>query len=266
MRDIDLSALCGIARLAGQAILDVARSDFAVAEKEDRTPVTAADTASSGIILAGLAQAFPGLPVVCEETEAAPHAVRRTWKRFFLVDPLDGTKEFIRRTDEYCVLIALIEKGSPVYGVVYAPATDTLFCGGPGIPSVRRVAGGPAEPIRAVPPAPGEALCVMASRSHPDPGLAAYLRRFPAVRQTSRGSALKLAALAAGACHLYPRLGPTMEWDIAAGHALLRGAGGELTALDGSPFLYNKPGLRNGPFVARSFPGATIDGVSVLDA
>ncbi len=264
MRDCDIAALCGIARLAGLAILDVARQGFDVIEKDDRTPVTAADKAASDVILAGLAQTFPGIPVVCEETEDAPYAVRRAWRRFFLVDPLDGTKEFIRGTDEYCVLIALIEDGLPVCGVVHAPASDTTYCGGPAIPATRRLGGGPAEPVRAVAPAPGEPLRVMASRSHPDPGLDAYLSRFPDVRSACRGSALKLAALAEGAAHLYPRLGPTREWDIAAGHALLLGAGGALTALDGAPFLYNKPDLRNGPFVARSFSGEAIDGVSIL--
>ncbi len=259
MQDLDLSALGGLARLAGQAVRDIARAGFTVAQKADRSPVTAADTAASDILVAGLDQMFPGLPVVCEETTAAPYAVRRGYKRFFLVDPLDGTKEFIEGRDDYCVLIALIEAGRPVYGVVYAPATDTLWCGGPAVPSTRRLAGGPAEPLRAVAPRPGEPLCVVASRSHPDAGLAAYLERFPGHRLVSRGSALKFVALAEGAGHLYPRFGPTWEWDTAAGHAVLLGAGGALTAPDGAPFFYNKPDLRNGPFVARSFSGDPVD-------
>lgn len=264
MRDLDLAALGGLARLAGQAIRDIARTGFRVDHKDDRTPVTAADTAASDILVAGLGQLYPGLPVVCEETEAAPYAVRRGYKRFFLVDPLDGTKEFIAGRDDYCVLLALIEAGRPVYGVMYAPATDIQYCGGPGIPSTRRCGGGPAEPIRAVAPAPGEPLTVVASRSHPDPGLSAYLARFPDHRLVTRGSALKLAALAEGAAHLYPRFGPTREWDIAAGHAVLCGAGGLLTTPDGGPFGYNKPDLRNGPFLARSFPEKAFDGASFL--
>jgi 3'(2'), 5'-bisphosphate nucleotidase len=259
MRALDLDALGGLARLAGQAVRDIARTGFSVEEKADKSPVTEADAASSDIILAGLAHLHPGFPVVCEETKAAPYAVRRGYKRFFLVDPLDGTKEFIAGRDDYCVLIALIDSGRPVCGVVYAPATDTQYCGGPGIPSTRRVGNGPAEPIRAVPPAPGEPLLVMASRSHPDPGLAAYLERFPNRSLVSRGSALKFTALAEGQCHLYPRLGPTWEWDTAAGHAVLLGAGGVLTAMDGSPFVYNKPELLNGPFLARSFADKALD-------
>ncbi|WP_428562979.1 MAG: 3'(2'),5'-bisphosphate nucleotidase CysQ [Solidesulfovibrio sp. DCME] len=264
MQDSDLAALGGLARLAGQAVRDIARSGFTVAQKADRSPVTAADTASSDIILAGLNQLFPGLPVVCEETKAAPYAERRNYKCFFLVDPLDGTKEFIQGRDDYCVLIALIEDGRPVCGVIHAPASDRLYCGGPGIPSTRRTGNGPPQALRAVAPRPGEPLVVMASRSHPDAGLDAYLARFPGHRRVSRGSALKLAALAEGACHLYPRLGPTWEWDIAAGHAVLLGAGGELTAPDGAPFAYNKPELLNGPFLARSFCGSAIDGISLL--
>lgn len=253
MRDLDLTALQDIARQAGHAVLDIYHNGFSVEEKPDHSPLTTADTRSSGIILDGLAQAFPDVPVICEETANAPYETRRRYKRCFVVDPLDGTKEFIRRNDEFCVLIALVEEGSPVFGVIHVPVTDTLYCGGPGIPATRRVAGGPAERIRAVAPAPGEPLAILASRSHPDPGLADYLARFPNSRLVSRGSALKFCALAEGACHLYPRLGPTWEWDTAAGHAVLLGAGGVMTALDGTPFRYNKPELLNGPFLARSF-------------
>ena len=179
MRDIDLSALCGIARLAGQAILDVARSDFAVAEKEDRTPVTAADTASSGIILAGLAQAFPGLPVVCEETEDAPYAVRRGWKRFFLVDPLDGTKEFIKKNREFTDNIALIEKNRPRFGVIHVPARDCLYFGGKGLGAFRQDGAEPAEAIATRKPQAGQPVIVLQSRSHPDPRLETFLARYP---------------------------------------------------------------------------------------
>ncbi|MFU2211015.1 3'(2'),5'-bisphosphate nucleotidase CysQ [Solidesulfovibrio sp. C21] len=264
MRDLDLSAIGGIARLAGHAVLEIYHSGFSVAEKADHSPVTTADTRSSAIILDALAQVYPDVSVVCEETKVAPYETRRRYKRFFLVDPLDGTKEFIRRNDEFCVLIALIEAGRPVYGVIHAPVTDTLYCGGPGIPATRRVAGGDAVPIRAVAPVPGQPLLALASRSHTDAATAAYLRRFPDVRLVSRGSALKFAALAEGAGHLYPRLTPTWEWDTAAGHAVLVGAGGVLTAPDGGEFRYNKPELLNGPFVARSFSGDAIDGNFIL--
>lgn len=253
MTPLDLAALQGLVRLAGHAVLDIYQNGFSVEEKPDQTPVTTADTRSSEMLLEGLARLFPDIPVICEETAAAPYETRRRYKQCFIVDPLDGTKEFIRGCDEFCVLVALVKDGHPVFGVIHAPVTDTLYCGGPGHPATRRRAGGPAEPIRAVAPAPGEPLVVMASRSHPDPGLSAYLQRFPGCRLVERGSALKFCALAEGTGHLYPRLGPTREWDTAAGHAVLLGAGGAMTALTGGPFRYNTPELRNGPFLARSF-------------
>lgn len=264
MRDLDLSALGGIARLAGHAVLEVYHNGFSVQEKEDHSPLTTADTRSSGIILEALSQVYPDVPVVCEETKAAPYAERQRYKRFFLVDPLDGTKEFIRRNDEFCVLIALVERGRPVYGVIHAPVTDTLYSGGPGIAAEKRVAGGAPQPIHAAEPVPGAPLLAMGSRSHLDPDTTAYLARFPSVHMVSRGSALKFAALAEGTCHLYPRLAPTWEWDTAAGHALLLGAGGVLTTPDGKEFSYNKPELLNGPFLARSFSATVIEGNSIL--
>ncbi len=254
MGALEREALQGLARLAGQAVLELYAAGVSVAEKADHTPVTTADTRACEIILAGLGQVFPGVPVVCEETANAPYEERRRYVSCFVVDPLDGTKEFVRKNGEFCVNIALVEDGSPVYGVIHAPVGDVLYAGGPGIPSVRRRGGGAAEPVRAAAPGPGEPLIVAASVSHPDAGLDAYLARYPGCRLLRRGSALKFCALAEGACHLYPRLGPTWEWDTAAGHALVLGAGGFMTALDGSPFRYNKPDLKNGPFLARSFP------------
>ncbi|EHJ48254.1 3'(2'),5'-bisphosphate nucleotidase [Solidesulfovibrio carbinoliphilus subsp. oakridgensis] len=258
MTPLDLNALQGLVRLAGHAVLDLYRNGFSVEEKSDHTPVTTADRRSSEILLEGLARLFPDIPVICEETESAPYAVRRRYKRCFVVDPLDGTKEFIRHCDEFCVLLALVENGSPAFGAIHVPATDTLYCGGPGLPATRRVANGPAEPLRAAAPAPGQPLVILASRSHPDPGLTAYLGRFPGCRLVHRGSALKFCALADGTAHLYPRLGPLREWDIAAGHAVLVGAGGAMTALDGSPLRYNTAELVSGPFLARSFSDGVV--------
>lgn len=250
----DLDALRGIARLAGQAVLDIYRTAFSVEEKADHSPLTTADTRSNEIIQAGLAHVFPGVPVICEETANAPYAERRRYTRCFVVDPLDGTKEFIRKNGEFCVCIALVENGRPLFGVIHAPVTDTLYSGGPDHGATRRRGEGRDEPLRVARPAPGEALTVMASSSHPSPDLAAYLAALPGCRLINRGSALKFCALAEGACHLYPRLNPTWEWDTAAGHAIVLGAGGRMTALDGSAFVYNKPELLNGPFLVRSFP------------
>ena len=254
MHALDRNALMGLARLAGHAILQCYHGGFSVETKADQSPLTTADTRASDIIMAGLAQIFPNVPIICEETANAPYETRQRYARCFVVDPLDGTKEFIHKNDEFCVNIALIEHGRPIFGVIHAPVADCVYAGGPDFPSIRQTAGGPPEPIRARRPAPEEPLIAVASRSHPTPGLAAYLARFPGVRSISRGSALKFCALAEGACHLYPRLGPTSEWDTAAGHALVLGAGGAMTALDGSPFGYNKPKLCNGPFLAHSLP------------
>ena len=242
----------GLARLAGHAVLELYHGNACVEMKADQTPLTTADTRSNDIIMAGLAHLFPDIPVVCEETANAPYETRRRYRRCFVVDPLDGTKEFINKNGEFCVNIALVEHGRPVFGVIHAPVADTLYAGGPDIPATRRLADGPAEAIRVRRPAPGEPLIAVTSRSHPSPGLADYLERYPGVRCISRGSALKFCALAEGACHLYPRLGPTSEWDTAAGHAIVLGAGGAMTAPDGAPFLYNKPQLLNGPFIAHS--------------
>jgi 3'(2'), 5'-bisphosphate nucleotidase len=255
MRDLEQRALLGIARLAGQAILETARQGFRVEKKPDQSPLTTADTRACRVILDGLAQTFPGVPVLCEETANAPYAERRSWKQLFVVDPLDGTKEFVRGSSEYCVCIALVERGRPVYGAIYAPATDTLYGGGPRLGASRRVGDGPAEPLRTSLPLSGQAPVVLTSVSHPDPHLDTYLSCLPDYRLVTKGSALKFCALAEGTAHLYPRLGPTWEWDIAAGHALLLGAGGSLIGPDGAAFAYNKPDLKNGPFLARAWNG-----------
>lgn len=257
MRDLDVEALASIARQAGVAIMEVRQNGFDVTVKADQSPLTTADTRSNRVILDGLARFFPGEPVICEETAQAPPELRRQWSRCFVVDPLDGTKEFARGSDEFCVCIALVAQGEPVFGVIHAPVTDTLYAGGPQWGAWRRQADGPIESIRVSPPAPGEALAVLGSVSHPDPRLAAYLDRLPVgYRLVTRGSALKFCAVAEGKAHVYPRLNPTWEWDTAAGHAILLGAGGSLTGPGGAAFPYNKHELRNGPFLARAWKGS----------
>ena len=256
MREPEADVLAGLARLAGQAVLAVRRDGFRVTAKPDHSPLTTADIRSCRIILDGLAAAFPEVPVLCEETEPASAAVRRDWQRLFVVDPLDGTKEFARGSDDFCVCIGLVEDGRPVFGVIHAPVTDTLYWGGPELGAWRRTGDGAPTPIRVVPPAPGQVVTVLASISHPDPRLTGYLDRLGAdYRISALGSALKFCALASGGGHCYPRLNPTWEWDTAAGHALLLGAGGSLTGPGGAPFPYNKPEPRNGPFLARAWTG-----------
>ena len=245
-----LEHLEAIARRAGEAILAHYRAEQPAELKADRSPITAADRAAHTVITEALAAWTPEVPVVSEEG-ALPHAqVRQAWRRFWLVDPLDGTKEFISRNDEFTVNIALVEDGEPTLGVVLAPALGRLFAGAVGIGAwVEDAAGRRPIRCRAV---PKEGFTVVASRSHGDAAaLEAYLggRKVAAVR--SAGSSLKLCVLAAGEADLYPRLGRTMEWDIAAGHAVLAAAGGSVTELSGTPLRYGKPGFENPHFVAQ---------------
>lgn len=252
MQDLLFEAALAAARDAAVAIMAVYATDFEVRGKDDASPVTAADEAAEAVILAALARCAPDIPAVSEEA-AARGDIPRTGERFWLVDPLDGTKEFISRNGEFTVNIALIEQGRPVMGVVLAPALDRLYAG-------RLLPGGGAEAFveargarraircRAV---PQEGLTVVSSRSHGDAvALDTFLAGRRVAHSVNAGSSLKLCLVAAGEADLYPRLGRTMEWDIAAGHAVLRAAGGEVRTLDGQPLRYGKPGLDNPHFVA----------------
>ena len=241
------AALCtelqAIARDAGEAILAIYNTDFDVRRKDDASPVTEADEAAEAVILAGLARVSPDIPVIAEESVAAGHIPDVSGGRFWLVDPLDGTKEFINRNGEFTVNIALIEHGHPVIGVVYAPAIGRMFCG------FGDSATGDGASIVAN-PVPDKGLTVIASRSHRDYKTEEFLKDFDVKELKSAGSSLKLCLIAAGEADMYPRLGRTMEWDIAAGHAVLRAAGGTVTTVDGAPFLYGKPGFENPFFIA----------------
>lgn len=247
----------GLRRLAlhaGEAILGIyGRPATDVRYKADASPVTEADEVASKVILAGLPGLLPGVQVVCEETES-PETPSKAGGRFVLVDPLDGTKEFIGRNGEFTVNIALIEEGRPVAGVVYAPAVQRLFGGwrvanGAGV-AFEEVGGAPRRNIRAVAPR-DEGLVVVASRSHRDAATDDYVKAFRVKSFASAGSSLKFCMVAAGEADLYPRLGRTMEWDTAAGQAVLEAAGGSVCRLDGSPLVYGKVGFENPHFVAR---------------
>jgi 3'(2'), 5'-bisphosphate nucleotidase len=193
----------------------------------------------------------PDIPIIAEEEAAAHGLPAAAPPLFWLVDPLDGTKEFISRNGEFTVNIALVDKGEPVLGVVQVPAEDVLYsAAGPGTAARRRGAG-PAEPIAARRPPPG-GLVVVQSRSHArNEALDAFLADKPVAERRVCGSSVKFCRLAAGEADLYPRMGPTMEWDTAAGHAVLAAAGGSVATLDGAPFRYGKPGFRNPGFLAR---------------
>ena len=250
VRDIDFDAVCSVVRAAGQAIMQVsATGDFRVELKDDDSPITRADRASNEIIVQALSSLYPEIPILSEESPKPPLNERAAWERFWLVDPLDGTKEFVKQNGEFSVCVGLLEKGRPVFGAVYGPVRDVLYAGGPGMGSVKQAGSGRMR-INARGPQPGEAVVVVGSRSHPDSGLAAYLERFPKRHALAVGSSLKFGMVACGEAHLYPRSNRTWEWDTAAGHALVLGAGGVFKALGGGEFAYNKPSLENGGFVA----------------
>ncbi|MGI9415199.1 MAG: 3'(2'),5'-bisphosphate nucleotidase CysQ [Hyphomicrobiales bacterium] len=237
---------------AGAEIMKFYATDFTVERKDDASPVTDADRAADAIIVAGLAARFPDIPVVTEE-RAESHGMA-TSDRFFLVDPLDGTREFISRNGEFTVNIALIENGAPMLGVVYAPAVDRLFyTRGPG-DAVEEPAPHDPGACRAlsVSSADNTALRVVASRSHRDPATDDYIGRYAVTEFHSAGSSLKFCLIATGEADLYPRLGRTMEWDTAAGHAVLAAAGGKVDRMDGGTLVYGKPGLDNPHFIAYS--------------
>jgi len=247
-----------LALAAGQAALAVqARPDFESRLKDDLSPVTEADLAADAIIREGLAHHFPDLPVVTEESTAS-HGLRA--ERFVLVDPLDGTKEFLRRNTDFTVNIALIEQGVPVRGVVLAPARGRLFLtDAQGASHEEDLATGHRRRLGVRRP-DNAALVVVASRSHRDAALEAYIARYRVADSQSAGSSLKFCLVAAGEADLYPRLGRTMEWDTAAGQAVLTGAGGRVVRLDDrTPLTYGKPGWENPHFLAYA-PGVDLIG------
>jgi 3'(2'), 5'-bisphosphate nucleotidase len=246
----DLALKAGAATLVVQG-----RPDFEARLKADDSPVTEADLAADAIIRAGLAAAFPGLPVVTEE-ETASHALQAD--RFVLVDPLDGTKEFLRRSGDFTVNIALVAGGVPVRGVVYAPARARLFqTDAAGASHEESLSDGTRRPLRVRVP-DNDALVVVASKSHRDAATEAYIARYSVADSQSAGSSLKFCLVAAGEADLYPRLGRTMEWDTAAGQAVLLGAGGSVVRLDdGQPLTYGKPGWENPHFLALA-PGVRL--------
>ncbi len=243
------SAVIRLAREAGRATIPYYDGSTAanVREKDDRSPVTLADEVAHGILLEGLQRLDPATPVVSEEAEAAGFEARRGWRRFWLVDPLDGTKEFIKRRAEFTVNVALIVEGEPVFGVVFAPALDLLYWAVKGAGAWREENGGGPERIYSVAAAPGTPLTVVESLSHPSAELEEYLRTIPVARRVQAGSSLKFCWVAEGRADIYPRLGPTMEWDVAAGDCIYRQSGRDGERL--SPLTYNKPDLRNASFI-----------------
>ena len=246
-----LGPLLDIARSAGEQIMRIYATDFEVAEKSDRSPVTEADLAAHQVIVADLKRITPDLPVLSEESKSLPYAERRRWESYWLVDPLDGTKEFISKNGDFTVNIALIQKGEPIAGVVHIPATGLSYYGCVGVGAFRRDQDGQASPIKVRRLIKDKPVKVVASRSHRGELLDAYLAKLGPHETVSRGSALKFCLVAEGTADVYPRLGPTSEWDTGAGHAVLLAAGGQVVAVDGKPLRYNtKDSLLNPHFIA----------------
>jgi 3'(2'), 5'-bisphosphate nucleotidase len=246
-------AFAGLASSAGLVIMDVYATDFVVRRKDDASPVSEADEAAEALLVPGVEKLLPGVPILAEEAVSRDGLVD-VGSEFVLIDPLDGTKEFVSRNGVFTVTVALIREGRPVAGGVYAPARDRMFVGG------TRAATGTVRPGADVAgltptttrPYPTEGLTAVTSRSHLDADTQAFVQRIGAVSTRDAGSSLKFCLVAAGEADVYPRFGPTMEWDTAAGHAVLSAAGGVVVNPDGTPFRYAKAdaGFRNGSFVA----------------
>lgn len=228
-----------LARKAGDAILEVYASDFDVQSKDDESPLTQADLAAHRRIIGGLAGLTPELPVISEEGGLPPFDERSRWPTYWLVDPLDGTREFVNRNGEFTVNIALIEDGRPVFGVVRVPALKKTYVGCDGCGAELRVDGQPPRPIQVA----GNSACpvrVVGSRSHRGASLDAFIENLGDCELVPMGSSLKFCVVAEGGADVYPRLGPTSEWDTAAAQAVVEQAGGSVVTLDGKPMKYNQ--------------------------
>ncbi|MGD9971852.1 MAG: 3'(2'),5'-bisphosphate nucleotidase CysQ [Desulfatirhabdiaceae bacterium] len=245
---INMDFLGLLATEAGKAVLKIYDTDFSVDYKDDQSPLTLADTRSHQIICKGLTARYPDIPILSEEGKGTPYHERKDWNQFWLVDPLDGTKEFIRKNGEFTINIALIENNQPVLGVIYVPVLDILFLGNVKRNCIRDFRGVKTT-LKMVKWTPQARIRVVRSRSHPSPDMEDLLGRLPSYAAISRGSSLKFCAVAAGEADFYPRLGPTSEWDTAAGHAIILAAGGVVVDMMGNPLRYNKESLLNPAFM-----------------
>ena len=236
-RDV-VEPVIALAEQAGREILKVYATDFSVESKDDESPLTRADLASNKTIVDGLAELSPKLPIISEEAGLPDFEERSGWTRYWLIDPLDGTKEFVKRNGEFTVNIALIEHGVPTFGVVHVPVQNVTYVGLEGSGAERRDAGGERTPIR-VTDGSADPVRVVGSRSHASPALENYLAALGDTELVPMGSSLKFCVVAEGGADIYPRLGPTSEWDTAAAQAVVEQAGGSVVTLDGKPMKYN---------------------------
>ncbi|MEW8027323.1 MAG: 3'(2'),5'-bisphosphate nucleotidase CysQ [Candidatus Thiodiazotropha sp.] len=235
---VPLDDLLQLANQAGDAILAIYNTDFEVEKKQDNSPLTAADTAAHRVIVSTLERLTPDIPVLSEESSEVPFSTRRQWQRYWLIDPLDGTREFVKRNGEFTVNIALIEGQTATLGIVHAPVLGTTYYGIHDIGAWKKEADQPAQSIRVTGRCRNPAR-VAGSRSHAGDSLMRFLTKLGDHELVSMGSSLKLCLVAEGKADIYPRLGPTSEWDTAAAQAVVEAAGGRVTTLDLQPLKYN---------------------------
>ena len=243
-----LADVIKIADAASEKVLRIYQSDFTVSYKEDESPITAADVASHEIIVKGLCSLSRDIPILSEEGTQADWDERKQWRRFWLVDPIDGTKEFTQRSGEFTVNIALIEDGEPVMGVVTAPALKEAFWGVKGEGAHKRDRTGRIHRIRVAEPQATKR--VVASKNHMNDETRTFIKALGAHKKIQVGSSLKFCRIAEGRADIYPRMGPTSEWDTAAAHAVLLAAGGNVHTLEGQPLQYGKEDVLNPYFIA----------------
>jgi len=252
LTDILINSVKDIALEAGSAIMDVYYADYDIQIKADNSPVTEADKNANTIIVNKLNQLVPDIPILSEEGRSIPFVERKKWEYFWLIDPLDGTKEFIKKNDEFTVNIALVKNGIPIFGVVHAPALNTLYWGKVDDGAYKKYGQSIEMKINVLDKI-SHPVIVAGSRSHPSERMNVFMKQFAASKVRPMGSSLKVCLVADGSVHLYPRLGPTMEWDTGASHAILKASGGEVV-IHGTyePLRYNKENLLNPEFIASS--------------
>jgi len=251
LKDIDVKQIIAIAKDAGDAIMEIYNKDFTVEYKNDKSPLTEADLKSNEMICKALNELYPSIPILSEENKAAPYAERKDWEYFWLIDPIDGTKEFIKKNGEFTVNIALIQNDTPVLGVVYAPVLDEMYYAKKGDGAFKNAKKLPLL----INNNPKESLSVVASKSHLSEETQAFIDKLDTkiIEQVSKGSSLKLCMVAEGIADIYPRLAPTMEWDTGAAHAIVLEAGKEVVQFEnGEAVVYNKENLLNPWFIVQS--------------
>ncbi|WP_035040841.1 3'(2'),5'-bisphosphate nucleotidase CysQ [Desulfovibrio sp. X2] len=249
--DTLVADLTDLAKQAGQEIMKIYATDFSVEYKDDHSPLTQADRLADRLITERLLEGYPGMPILSEEGNHVPYPERQSWPRYFCVDPLDGTREFVARNGEFTVNIALVARNFPAFGVIYVPAMELLYWGGKDFGAFKQFREFAPQRIRTAKPAPGKGLRALVSRSHSAPELDAFLADYEISERIAAGSAWKFCLLAEGKADIYARTNMTYEWDTAAGQAIVEGAGGSMTTLDGEPFIYNRQSLINPGFLAR---------------